>query len=221
MHSQRSETTVDDSPADSNDGKRSISLRDVWQRPGQWAGRLAESSLGLWLIGVASFFETIIVPIPIEVILIPYMLARRDLIWHIALVTTLGCLVGAAVGYGLGYFLYDTLGRQLISAMAWEQDFQHFQTWFDNDGFWAVLAIGIIPIPFQVAMLAAGVAGYPILLFMLAATIARGIRYFGLAVLVALVGDQAVSLWERHRTTVGIGLLLIASAVVAINTVAL
>ncbi len=221
MNSHSSETTADESAVASDNDQQVTRFRDAWQRPGDWARQLADSPLGLWAIGIASFFETIIVPIPIEVILIPYMLARRDLLWRIALVTTLGCLIGAVVGYGLGYFLYDTLGQQLVAAMGWEQDFQRFQTWFDNDGFWAVLAIGVVPIPFQVAMLAAGVAGYPILLFLLAATIARGIRYFGLALLVALVGDQAVSLWKRHKTPVGIGLLLIVSGVVAINAVAL
>ncbi|WP_058557533.1 hypothetical protein [Thiohalocapsa sp. ML1] len=39
-------------------------LRDAWRRPQQWALDLAGSRIGLWLIGVASFLETIIVPIP-------------------------------------------------------------------------------------------------------------------------------------------------------------
>jgi membrane protein YqaA with SNARE-associated domain len=194
-----------------------LRMRDAWRRPDKWAHSLAHSRSGLWLIGVASFLETIIVPIPIEVVLIPYMLARRDLLWIIALVTTAGCLAGAAVGYGVGYFLYDSLGRQLIDAMGWGQDFQSFQQWFDKDGFWAVLAIGVTPIPFQVAMLAAGVSAYPILLFILAATVARGIRYFGLALLVKLVGERAMDLWQRHKVKTAIALLVVVVAVFALN----
>lgn len=76
----------------------------------------------------------------------------------------------------------------------------------------AVLGIGIVPVPFQVAMLAAGASGYPFPLFMLAAMLGRGVRYFGLAVLVALVGNPATSLWQRYARTLGIlGILLFAA----------
>jgi membrane protein YqaA with SNARE-associated domain len=194
-----------------------LRLRDAWRHPRRWADQLGESRAGLWLIGVASFLETIIVPIPIEVVMIPYMLARRDLLWRIAAVTTLACLLAATLGYGLGYFFYDSLGRAMIDFMGWQEDYTFFQEWFNAQGFWAILAIGVAPIPFQIAMLVAGVAAYPLLLFILAATIARGIRYFGLAYLVHRFGDQALGLWERHRVTASIALLVLIGALVAFN----
>jgi Na+-translocating ferredoxin:NAD+ oxidoreductase RnfD subunit len=43
---------------------------------------------------------------------------------------------------------------------------------------------------------------------------ARGLRYYGLAVLVKLFGQQAVHLWQRHKTTVSLVLLGLAVAVV-------
>ncbi len=63
--------------------------------------------------------------------------------------------------------------------MGMEQSYQAFQGFFDQYGFAAILAIGILPIPFQVAMITAGLSGYPIALFALAALIARGLRYYG------------------------------------------
>lgn len=192
-------------------------LRDAWRHPQRWARELAASRRGLWLIGIASFLETIIVPIPIEIILIPYMLARRDMLWRIAAVTTLGCLLAATVGYGLGHFFYDSVGRGLVELMGWQDDYATFQTWFDAQGFWAIMTIGIAPIPFQVAMLVAGVASYPLLLFILAATIARGIRYFGLALLVRVYGARALTLWEEHRFKAGAAVLVLISAIVMLN----
>ena len=62
----------------------------------------------------------------------------------------------------------------------------------------AILCIGILPIPFQVAMITAGLSGYPILLFVLAALMARGVRYFGLAWLVHRFGHRVLVLWKRH-----------------------
>jgi len=192
-------------------------LRDAWRHPRRFARQLAGSTLGLRLIGIASFLETIIVPIPIEIVMIPYMLARRDLLWRIAAVTTIACILAATFGYGLGYFFYDSVGRGLIDLMGWQDDYAVFQDWFDAQGFWAILAIGVAPIPFQIAMLVAGVAGYPIALFILASGIARGIRYFGLAILVRAFGGRALDLWERHRLTASILLLILVAAAVAVN----
>jgi membrane protein YqaA with SNARE-associated domain len=172
------------------------------RRAQEWARRVIESDHSLWMIFVASFLETIIVPIPIELVLVPYMLIRRDILWRIALSTTLGCLVASGVGYGIGYFLYESIGTNLIEALDIGFEFDRFRVLFDQHGFFAILAIGIMPIPFQAAMLVAGVAGYSIWLFILAATIARGIRYYGLAVLVWRFGDHAATLYRRHSMAI-------------------
>jgi len=173
-----------------------------------WSRRLNESRYALVLIGVASFLETLILPIPIELVLVPFMLANRRRIWLIAAVTTLGCLLGALVGYGFGALLFGSVGHWLVETFGWQSAYHSFSQQFDRNGFWAIVSIGITPIPFQIAMLAAGVAGYPIGLFLLAAAIARGLRYFGLALLVAIFGQRALTLWKNHSKTVGIVLLV-------------
>lgn len=165
--------------------------------------RLASSRhADVWLF-TASFLETIIVPIPIELVLIPYMLLHQQQIWRIATVVTAGCLTAALFGYGVGYFLFASLGEWVINAFQYQAQFAEFQQFFQQHGFIAILAIGIIPIPFQVAMLVAGAAHYPLLLFVLAAVIARGIRYYGLAVLVLLLGDRVLSIWQTRLNRVG------------------
>ena len=63
-------------------------------------------------------------------------------------------------------------------------------------------------------MLAAGVAGYSLLLFILAAGLARGIRYFGLALLVRLFGDRVLAWWQDHNTLAGLLATVILLAVV-------
>jgi membrane protein YqaA with SNARE-associated domain len=147
----------------------------------------------------ASFAETIIVPIPIELVLIPFMITNRHRLWRTAAVVTAGCLLASMVGYGIGYLFFDSAGRAVIEHFGWSAELDHFRSLFDQYGFWAIIAVGVIPIPFQIAMLAAGAAGYSIILFIVAATIARGIRYFGLALLVCLYGRHAEDYWKRHR----------------------
>lgn len=168
-------------------------------------------------LGLASFLETLVVPIPIEVLLVPWMLMQPHRLWRLAGVALAGCLAAALVGYGIGALLFDSLGRAALVAYGQLDAYQRFSDYFAVYGFWAILAVGVLPIPFQAAMLAAGVAGYPLPLFFGAALLARGVRYFGLAALVWLAGRWALPLWRRHRlwaTTAAI-LLIIAGAAIS------
>lgn len=184
------------------------------KRAKQWFKRISGSKHMLWLLGTLSFLETIIIPVPIEVILIPLMAANRNRIWTLATVTTAGCLLASLLGYGIGMVLYQSAGAWFIEAMGMESAFEAFQAFFDQYGFMAILTLGILPIPFQVAMITAGLSGYPIYLFVLAALIARGIRYYGLAWLVIRFGNRAEELWRRHALITS---LIAGTVVVAIS----
>lgn len=172
---------------------------------GRWLHKLNESRHPLWIIGVLSFLETIIIPVPIEVILIPMMAANRSRIWLIATITFAGCLAAAILGYGVGMVLYESVGRWFLESMGYQDAYESFKSFFDQRGFIAILLVGIIPIPFQIAMITAGLAGYPFLLFVLAAAIARGVRYYGLAWLVARFGRRARRLWQQHAVLASLG----------------
>lgn len=139
-------------------------------------------------------------PIPFEAIMVPMLLANRERIWLIATVTTLGCLAGALAGYAVGYFAFETLGQWLLELLNAKEAFESYRSQFDAYGFWVILTIGIVPIPFQVATVGAGLAAYPLLLFVLAAVIARSIRYYGLALLVKLYGRRVEDMLKRHAS---------------------
>ncbi|NIC06179.1 YqaA family protein [Billgrantia bachuensis] len=172
-----------------------------------WLDRLNRSPHALWLLFGASMLETLLVPIPIEVILIPWMLCHPERKWTIAGVALAGNLVAASLGYLLGVSVMEQWGSQLIGLFGSQETFESFRSRLQADGFMAVATIGVTPVPFQIAMLAAGASGYPYSLFLLAAMLGRGVRYFGLALLVALAGDAALKLWERHARKVGLVLL--------------
>lgn len=176
-----------------------------------WLNRLDQSRHAMVLLFFASMMETLLIPIPIEVILIPWMLWHPHRKWRIATVALAGNLTAATLGYYLGVFAMDQWGETLVGLFGGQEAYQAFDKQFQEDGFMAILAIGIIPIPFQIAMLVAGASGYPIALFLAAAFIARGARYFGLALLIKVAGKAAVNLWDRHAKPIGIaGLVLFA-----------
>ena len=151
-------------------------------------------------ITVASFLESTIVPIPLEAVLVPLMQARREKLWLIALMATIGCIIGAIFGYALGYYLFDVVGDWVINTFSNPEQFEQVKQNMQAQGFWFVLTLGIVPIPFQIAMLAAGATKYSIFLFLLATVIARSIRYFALAAVVYYAGNQAERIIQKHKT---------------------
>lgn len=179
-----------------------------------WLERLLHSPHALVLIFCLSFLESLVIPIPLELVLIPFMLIEQHRIWKIATATLLGCLLGAMLGYSLGWFMFDTVGQWILNYFGYEQAYQEFSQQFAQDGFWSIVAVGVTPIPFQVAMLTAGASQYSFGLFMLAALLARGFRYYGLALLILWLGRPALILWERHSRKIGVAILFGILAVV-------
>lgn len=175
-----------------------------------WVRRAMASGYLLPVLFVASLLEAIIVPIPLELILIPLLLLQPKRRWLLASVALAGCLCGALLGYWFGGWLFDSLGQWLLTTLGAQDAFADFEHTLAEQGFMAIVVVGVTPVPFQVAMLAAGAAGYPLLMFMLAAALARGIRYFGLALLVHLFGEQALGVFKRQSKPIGFAILILA-----------
>jgi len=163
------------------------------------AWKIVNSRHLLWGVCLASFLESIIVPIPLETVLIPAMQIHRRRLWQLAIFALIGCLAGSAVGYGVGYFLFEAFGQMLIDFFGSPEQYDQIRQQMNRQGFWFILSIGVAPVPFQIAMFAAGATSYSFPLFLLATSIARAIRYFGLGLLVWKFGDQAEGLFRNHK----------------------
>ena len=179
------------------------------------AKRLADSRRAQPLLVWLSFLEATLVPIPLEAVLVPYMLLRREMVWRIAALALAGFLVASVLGYALGALAFDTAGIWLIEAAGWQEGLDRAQTLFDRYGFWALVLIGVMPVPSQIAMLLGGAFHYPLPWFVAAMGLSRAIRYFGLAALVVWLGPktaralehlQAMPAGRRHAIKAAIGL---------------
>jgi len=120
-----------------------------------------------------------------------------------------GCILGAVAGYTIGYFIFDVIGDQIVSLISTQEQFDHVKQQMQQNGFWFVLTVGIAPIPFQIAMLAAGTLKYSLPLFLVATTLARSVRYYGLALLVYWIGNRAQEFYERHKKSSAIILIIL------------
>lgn len=171
-----------------------------------------------WALTTASVAESSVVPIPIELLITPMMIAEPDRRWRIAGWTLLGSILGTTAMYLLGALFFQTAGTWLIEQFSWQSQFDTFREEFRQNGALAVAFISITAIPLVIAALGAGAVGMNLILFLAIVGATRAIRYFGLALLTRLFGAKVrdgVRYLSTHpgAKAAGIGITLVLGTV--------
>ena len=155
----------------------------------------------LWLFLVA-LAEASVFPIPPDLLLIPMVLTRPERAWRFALITTLGSVAGGALGYLIGYAVFNSLALPVLALYHYEGAFQAFQARFAQYGLWLILIKGLTPIPYKIVTIASGAAAFSFPLFMAASVLTRGARFFLVAALLYWIGPPVQHFVERRLTLV-------------------
>jgi membrane protein YqaA with SNARE-associated domain len=148
-----------------------------------WTMRLAAHPHALAWLALIACIESIFFPIPPDVMIIPMVLAARERAWKIAAVATLASAVGGVIGYGVGYFLYEEVGKPIIAFYGYADKYTTFQGWYADYGAWIVGAGGFTPIPYKVITIASGVVQLDFTTFAVVSILSRGARFFLVAAL--------------------------------------
>ena len=152
-------------------------------------------------MGAVSFAESSFFPVPPDVMLIPMSLARPQRAWFYALVCTAASVLGGILGYAIGALLYDSLGQWLINFYGLGGKVEAFRAGYAEYGAWIILLKGLTPIPYKLVTITSGFANYNIWLFVALSVIARGGRFFFVAILLNRYGE-----WIRVRIEQRLGL---------------
>ena len=173
-----------------------------------WTARLARHRSGLALL---SFAESTVVPVPLETIVAPLMVGHHRRAIQIALAIWLGCLVGAAVFYLVGLWLFDPVVRPVLETLGLMRGLEDMTRDLGNEGlFWTTFLVSFSPAPMQLATLGAGATQGNFAVFLGAIAASRGVRYFGLAVLARLIGPRIATLdLPTGRLVLGLIVLLV------------
>ena len=163
-----------------------------------WTMSLAAHRHALWALAAISFIESSIFPIPPDIILIPMVLAAREKAWKFALVCTVSSVLGGLAGYGIGFFLFDTVGKPLLDFYGYGEKFGLFQGYYNEWGAWIVGGAGITPFPYKVITIASGVTGLDLVVFTVASVLSRGARFFLVAALLWHFGQPIRIFIEAH-----------------------
>lgn len=154
-----------------------------------WTMSLADHPKALWALATVSFVESSFFPIPPDVLMIPMILANRSKAWLIALVCTVASVLGALLGYYIGWGLLESVGQPVLEFYGKSARFDEFAAKYNEYGAWAVLIAGVTPFPFKVVTIASGATGLSLPIFIVSAIIARALRFFLVAGLLWKFGE--------------------------------
>jgi len=164
-------------------------------------------------LGALSFAESSFFPIPVDVMLAPMCLAKRDKAWRYAIIATVFSVLGGLAGYAIGIGIFDVIEPWLADSHYWGA-YQTSREWFDTYGVWAIFVAGFSPIPYKVFTIAAGVATLSLPGFFLASVVGRGARFFLVSGLVVLGGDKLESTLRKYVEGLGWAVVVLAVAII-------
>jgi membrane protein YqaA with SNARE-associated domain len=172
------------------------------RRAYDWAMRMAAHKHAEWALAGVSFVESSVFPIPPDVVLMPMVLADRSKAWRYAAIATISSVIGGFLGYAIGYFLFEAVGRPILEFYHVMDKYDSLKHSFDEWGAWIIIAKGWTPIPYKFLTITSGALQFDLLSFSIASVVSRGMRFFLVAGLFWAFGPPIRAFVEKWLTLV-------------------
>jgi membrane protein YqaA with SNARE-associated domain len=206
----------------STDSVTTVAKTPWHRRLYDWVLHWANTPYGLTALVLISFAESSFFPIPPDVLLMPLVLAAPRKWWKIAGICTIASVFGGMVGYGIGVFAWESIGKAIVEGMlhvnlvevngrmdialpAYLTEYfgatlggQYLFEVYDVWNAWIIGIFGLTPLPYKLVTITAGVAKVDFGVFILASIAARGFRFFAVALILGLVGEPAKAFIDRN-----------------------
>jgi membrane protein YqaA with SNARE-associated domain len=168
-----------------------------------------------FFLGFISFIESFIFPIPPDVIIIPMTIAKKQQWIKIALIATVGSVLGACLGYFIGYVFFNEVGIKIFEFYDVDPSFWKNKISSEGGVFaWiTLLAIaGFSPVPFKLLTISSGFVHFNLAYFIIVSLLTRGSRFFLITFLIGNFGPTMKLLIEKKLLKISI----IASIIIII-----
>ena len=149
-----------------------------------WVLHWAKTPYAIPALFLLSFAESSFFPVPPDVLLIALAISLPKKSFKYALICMIGSVVGGVVGYGIGLYGYEMIGKPIVEFYHGQGKMDMIKTLYSQYGFWGILFAAITPIPYKVFTIASGVFKFDFLLFFIASVIGRSTRFFIVAALI-------------------------------------
>ena len=178
-------------------------IRDLYD----WILKWSDSKYGTVALVVLAFSESSFFPIPPDVLLIALALGSRSKAIQYGVLCSIGSIVGAIFGYGIGQFLWWS-GEGAFSGMAifffdaipgFTRDmFYQIQDKYETWNFWIIFTAGFTPIPFKLFTITSGAFSINFPMFIIASTISRSARFLLVSGLIWKYGAPIQEFIDRY-----------------------
>ena len=160
------------------------------------------------ILGFVSFIESFIFPIPPDVLIIPMTIAKKNDWFRIGLTATVGSVMGALLGYFIGYIFFSEIGVKIFELYGVD-NVSFLKDKVSSEGgviaWMTLLAIaGFTPVPFKLLTITSGFVGFNLLYFVIVAAITRGSRFFLISFLIGNFGPAMKKIIEKKLLTVSL-----------------
>lgn len=179
-----------------------------------WVLKWADTPYGPMALFILAFAESIFFPIPPDVLLIALALGCSQKSFRFALICTIGSVLGAFVGYGLGHYTWLTANGEFTGFANFFFNnipgftvslYESIRQLFNNWDFWVIFTAGFTPIPYKVFTITAGVFDINLFMFFIASVISRGARFFLVAFLIWKFGPSIKRFIEKYFNLLAMG----------------
>ena len=148
-----------------------------------------------FFLSLIAFIESIFFPIPPDVILIPLIHFNKKKFFTSVINCTLFSILGGAVGYFLGLFLFDSI-KEIFDLSKQELFFNFYEQY----GLIAIFLGGFTPIPYKIIAITSGYAKFNFIYFILLSFLSRGLRFLIIGYIVYQFGDYGIKFIKKNKT---------------------
>jgi membrane protein YqaA with SNARE-associated domain len=164
---------------------------------------------------VVSFAESSFFPLPPDLMLGPMAAAEPKKWLRYAIVCTIASVLGGLLGYAIGMFLMDQVGRYILDFFGYSGERElELRAFYDQWGAWFIFLKGLTPVPFKLVTILSGALHFSLPIFIVACIITRGARFLVVAWIFQKFGPQIAPVMEKRM-----GLVLVVVAVVIVAVV--
>ena len=154
-----------------------------------------------FFLGIMSFIESFIFPIPPDVLIIPMTIAKKHEWVKIALIATIGSVLGACLGYFIGYVFFNEIGLKIFELYSVDNS-SFLKDKMSSEGgtiaWMTLLAIaGFSPIPFKLLTITSGFVHFNLFYFIIITILTRGLRFFLISFLIGNFGSAMKKIIEK------------------------
>jgi len=169
-------------------------MRSLYDWTLHWA-KTKQAPYALFLI---AFIESSFFPIPPDVLLIAMVVANRKKWIRRAAICTFGSVLGALLGYFIGWGLFETAGKFIVETYNMEAVVKMLGEKYAENAFLVVFTAAFTPIPYKAITITAGLFKISLFTLIIASIIGRAGRFFLVAGALRVFGKKISDSIEKY-----------------------